>query len=239
MMSGEGTGRAATSIGAEPPVSPVAGVAVDTADAATPAAPATSTSPGILFIFSAPSGAGKDTVIQHLKNEHFALHYAITCTTRPMRHYESEGNPYYFLTSDEFADLRERGELLEHAHVHGYDYGVPRGPVRAALARGEDVLLKIDVQGARTVKNDQPDAVLIYLLPPSAEESIERMRQRNTETEAELATRIRNIERELNSRSNFDYIVENPRGQVERAVAKVKAIVIAERCRVTRRRFAI
>ncbi len=194
---------------------------------------------GILFIFSAPSGAGKDTVIQALKNEGFDVHYAITCTTRPRRPNEIEGVHYRFVSMAEFERLRDSGELLEHAFVHGNWYGVPREPIRRALQAGKDVLLKIDVQGARTVKAAVPDSVLIFLLPPSVEESIERMRQRRTETEDELQRRIESMAMELNSLPFYDYVVENPRGHVECAVEKVKAIIVAERCRVARRRFDI
>lgn len=201
--------------------------------------PAPPPATGILFIFSAPSGAGKDTVIQALKDQGFRLHYALTCTTRQRRSNEVEGIHYYFLTMDDFLRLRDEGELLEWAHVHGNFYGVPREPVRRALQRGEDVLLKIDVQGARTVKSLLPDAVLIFLQPPSAEESISRMRRRGTETEAELEQRIRNLKMELESLSNYDYVVPNPHGMVHCAVDKVKAIILAERCRVKRRQFDI
>lgn len=194
---------------------------------------------GILFIFSAPSGAGKDTVIQALKHEGLDLHFALTCTTRARRPNEIEGVHYYFKTLAEFERMRDAGELLEWSLVHGNFYGVPREPVRQALRRGQDVLLKIDVQGAEKVKREHPDAVLIFLLPPSAETSIEWMRRRGTETEAELQRRIQSMQSELSSLCNYDYVVVNPQGHVERAVEKVKAIIIAERCRVTRRRFNI
>jgi guanylate kinase len=205
-------------------------------EAAAPVAPPAT---GILFIFSAPSGAGKDTVIQALKDEGFDLHFAKTCTTRARRATEVDGVHYYFISMEEFSRLREAGELLEWAYVHGNYYGVPRDPVRRALRAGKDVLLKIDVQGAMTVKSALPDAVLIFLLPPSAEEAVSRMRERGTESEDEIQRRIESLEREFNSLDKYDYVVENPRGQVHRAVEKVKAIIIAERCRVKRRRFDI
>lgn len=210
-----------------------------TTDDQTPGAGDGDHATGILFIFSAPSGAGKDTVIQALKDQGFDIHHALTCTTRARRPNEVEGVHYYFISKDEFARMRDSGELLEWAEVHGNSYGVPREPVRRALRAGRDVLLKIDVQGAETVKSLYPDAVLIFLLPPSAEASIERMLERGTESGDELQRRIRNVQMELASMANYDYVVPNPQGRVHEAVEKVKAIIVAERCRVKRRRFDI
>ncbi len=186
----------------------------------------------LLIVLSGPSGAGKDAVIERLKAERYPLHYTVTATTRPIRKDEIPGVSYHFVSPEEFARLREGGELLEWANVHGFEYGTPLRQVREALAAGSDTLLKLDVQGAAKVKARVPEAVYIFLGPPSKEELVARLVGRGTESPEGLARRIRNADDELRAVDCYDYLVINRNGRLAEAVARVKAIVEAERHRV-------
>ncbi|MBI3967064.1 MAG: guanylate kinase [Chloroflexi bacterium] len=190
---------------------------------------------GVLFVISGPSGVGKDTVIAKLKEEHVPLHYTVTMTTRKRRPGEVDGVSYYFVERPEFEELQARGELLEAAVVHGELYGTPLRQVREALAKGRDVLLKIDVQGAATIKDKLPDAVFIFLAPGSQEDLVHRMAHRASESEAEFRLRLHNATGELSHLYLYDYVVVNRHGKLDEAVEKVKAIITAEGCRVDRR----
>lgn len=187
---------------------------------------------GRLFVLSGPSGVGKDSVIARLKAKGFPLHYAVTATTRPKRAHEENGVDYHFLSPAAFTRMRDQGDLLEWAEVHGNYYGTPRRQVRDALATCEDVLLKIDVQGAATIRRSVPGAVLIFLAPPSTEELVSRLNGRGTESADQLSLRLRNAEREMADLPNYDYVVINRHGRLEESVAQIEAIIIAERCRV-------
>ncbi len=186
----------------------------------------------LLFVLSGPSGVGKDAIISALKLEGYPLHFAVTATTRPRRPDETPGVSYSFVEPAEFARLRESGELLEWANVHGYEYGTPRRQVEEALGAGKDVLLKIDVQGAASVRERAPESVLIFVGPATRGELAERLAQRNTEADEYLQRRIRNAEAELRAAGSYDYVVINRQGQLAQAVSQVKAIIEAERLRV-------
>jgi guanylate kinase len=192
-------------------------------------------------IISGPSGVGKDTVIAALRRLRPAdhVHYVVTCTTRPRRAGEVEGVSYHFLAPEEFAALRDRGELLEWAEVHGHWYGTPRAEVARALAAGKDVILKIDVQGAATVKDRVPDALLIFLVPPSLEELFARLVARATESADELEVRQRNAALELARQGEYDYIVVNETGQVERTARRIAEIITVEKRKHPTRRIAL
>lgn len=194
---------------------------------------------GLLFVLSGPAGVGKDALISTLKAQGFPMHYTVTVTTRPPRPHEVEGVHYHFVAPEEFARLRDAGELLEWATVHGHFYGTPRAQVRAALAAGQNVLLKIDVQGAATVRRLVPTAILIFLSPPSMEVLRERIAQRGTEDAAELAVRLRTAEAEMAQLADYDYLVINHTGCLAAAAAQVRAIVVAESCRVLPRRATV
>lgn len=200
---------------------------------------ATPASGGLLFVLSGPSGVGKDTLITALKAQGLPLHHAVTVTTRLRRAHEIEGQHYYFVSRETFAALRERGDLLEWAEVHGNLYGTPRAQVAEALAAGRNVLLKIDVQGAATVRRLMPEAILIFLAPPSAEALRTRMARRGTEDAGEAAVRLRTAEAELAQLSGYDYLVVNQSGRLDLAVEQVKAIVVAESCRIPSCRAAV
>jgi guanylate kinase len=195
----------------------------------------------LLVIISGPSGVGKDTIIDALRARARLpeYHYVVTCTTRRPRPGEVPGVSYQFLTHDEFHALDEAGELLESADVHGNHYGTPRREVADALAAGHDVILKIDVQGAARVKARVPDALLVFIVPPSLEALFQRLRSRATETADELEIRQRNAAIELARQGDYDQVVVNEDDQVDRTAAEIEAIIEQEKRRNPDRRIRI
>ncbi|GIW20240.1 MAG: guanylate kinase [Chloroflexota bacterium] len=195
----------------------------------------------LLVIISGPSGVGKDTIIAALRERHPTpdYHYVVTCTTRAPRPGEIPGVSYHFLSPAEFAALREAGGLLEANEVHGNWYGTPRAEVARALAAGRDVILKIDVQGAAVVKERVPDALLVFVVPPSLEELFQRLRSRATESVDELELRQRNAALELARKDDYDYVVVNETGQVERTAAMIDEIVRIEKRKHPTRRIRV
>ena len=194
--------------------------------------PTVAGAPGaMLVIVSGPSGVGKDTVIAALRllPADAPRHFVVTCTTRPRRPYEIDGEHYHFLDQSAFEALRDQGGFLESNLVHGYWYGTPRAEVREALLAGHDVILKIDVQGAAVVKQKVPEALLVFLVPPSLEDLFSRLRSRATETADELDIRQRNAALELARQEDYDHVVLNETGRVEHTAARVDAIVAAEK----------
>lgn len=185
----------------------------------------------MLVIVSGPSGVGKDSVIEALRREPRDpdYHYVVTCTTRPRRRYEVDGVHYHFLEPAEFARLRDAGELLEANEVHGNWYGTPRADVRDALRQGHDVILKIDVQGAAMVKQTVPEALLIFLVPPSLEDLFGRLQARATESADELDVRQRNAALELARQEDYDHVVVNETGQIERTARRIHEIILDEK----------
>ncbi|MFN8630389.1 MAG: guanylate kinase [Chloroflexota bacterium] len=194
-----------------------------------------------LVIISGPSGVGKDTIIDALRERPRDpdYHYVVTRTTRQPRPGEVPGVSYQFLTVEEFEALREAGELLEYAEVHGNWYGTPRHEVADALAEGHDVILKIDVQGASAVKQRAPDALLVFIVPPSLEELFQRLRSRATETADELEIRQRNAALELARTGDYDRVVVNETNQQARTAAEIEAIIEQEKRRNGDRRVKI
>lgn len=195
----------------------------------------------MLVIISGPSGVGKDTIIDVLRarpgdRDH---HYIVTCTTRAARPGEVDGTSYRFLSREAFLALRDGGGLLEWAEVHGNWYGTPRDDVRAALAAGRDVVLKIDVQGAQAVKEAIGDALLVFLVPPTLETLFERLRSRATETADELEVRQRNAALELARQGDYDYVVVNETDAVERTAERIAQIITVERRKHPTRRVRI
>jgi guanylate kinase len=185
----------------------------------------------LLVIVSGPSGVGKDTVISQLcliptDPERY---FIVTCTTRPRREYEVDGVHYHFLEEAEFERRRADGGFLEANFVHGHWYGTPRDQVREALAAGRDAILKIDVQGAAVVKQKVPEALLVFLVPPSLEDLFSRLQTRATESADALDIRQRNAALELARQEDYDHVVPNETGQVARTVARVDEIIRAEK----------
>lgn len=187
---------------------------------------------GILFILSAPSGAGKTTLSRKLLDLTPDLRLSISYTTRSPRPGEVEGQDYHFISEDQFARLRAAGAFAEWAHVHDFFYGTARAPLDEALIHSQDFLLDIDVQGARQLKTLYAEAVSIFVLPPSWQELEGRLRRRGTDHEEVIARRLRRAREETGELCTYDYWLVND--QVDRAVALLQAIIRAERARVSR-----
>ncbi len=189
--------------------------------------PLSTTRGAMLVIISGPSGVGKDTIIDAMRRRPHdpAYHYVVTCTTRAPRTGELDGVDYHFLARDEFVERRAAGGFLEANEVHGNWYGTPRSQVSDALEAGHDVILKIDVQGAQVVKTKVPGALLIFLIPPSLQDLFDRLRSRATETADELELRQRNAAIELARQEDYDYVVTNETGQVERTAERIDEII--------------
>lgn len=170
-------------------------------------------------------------MLRHLLESGHPFSRVVTATTRPPRTREVEGVDYRFVAEATFHEWRQKGELLEWAQVYGNYYGVPREEVRRALRDGRDVLVRTDVQGAATIKGMVPEAVFIFLAPASLGELAQRLRRRNTESDADLTLRLDTARREIAFISEFDYVVVNPDGALDTTVQRVLAIVTAEKCR--------
>jgi guanylate kinase len=188
---------------------------------------------GILYIISAPSGSGKTTLVNELRQYVPNLEFSVSYTTRPPRGSEQDGREYHFITRGEFEAMIERNEFLEHAQVFGNYYGTTRSVLQQAKERGNSVLLDIDVQGERQVKQKMPDAVSIFVLPPSRAELESRLRKRslseNVHAEEVIRRRLDTARREIENYPNYDYILINDR--LEQSVDKLQAIVLGERIR--------
>ncbi len=193
----------------------------------------------LLVVLSGPSGVGKDTILAGLKSCDHPFHFVVTVNTRLRRPDEVEGQDYYFVTKERFAEMITRGELLEYAVVYGEYKGIPKQQVRDALASGKDVLMRLDVQGAATVRRLVPEAVLIFLTAPSEQELIERLQSRKTEPPDALQLRIATSREEMKRVSEFDYVVANHKGNPSRTVERVLAIIRAEHCRVHQRQVKL
>ena len=204
------------------------------------AVPVDRTTP-MLVIISGPSGVGKDTIIEALQRRgHLpAYHYVVTCTTRPRRPNEIDGVSYTFLSVPEFLALRDAGELLEANEVHGNWYGTPRTGVRDALARGQHAILKIDVQGAQVIKGRVPDALLIFVIPPSLETLFRHLTARRTESAEQLEIRQRNAAIELARKDDYNYVVVNEENHVDLTAERIEEIITDEERRGPRRQVTV
>jgi guanylate kinase len=186
----------------------------------------------LLIVISGPSGAGKDTVMQRMKERGLKFHFVTTATTRPRRPNEVDGKDYLFISAERFAKMIEADEFMEHALVYGDYKGVPREQVRKALASGHDVVMRLDVQGAETIRRLVPEALLIFITTDSEDELISRLQERSTETREALAIRIATTRQELKRADAFDYVIVNHDEQLDHTVDVVQAIIEAEHHRV-------
>jgi guanylate kinase len=186
----------------------------------------------LLVIISGPSGVGKDVTIRLMKEREYPFYFVVTATTRPQRSDEIDGVDYYFLSTPSFERMIAEDELLEHALVYGQYKGIPKDGVRKALASGRDVIMRIDVQGAATVRKLVPQAVTIFLTAESEEALIERLRRRRTEDEAQLRRRVETARAELRCANEFQYRVVNRECALDTTVEIVIAIMQAEKCRI-------
>ena len=195
--------------------------------------------PPLLIVISGPSGAGKDSVVQRMRERGFPFHFVVTATDRAPRPNEVHGQDYYFYTTAEFERMIDEDELLEHAWVYGQHKGIPKAHVREALASGHDVVMRVDVQGAETVKGMLPDAITIFLICESEKELVARLRARRTESEEALQKRLHTAHKEMACIPDFDYVVVNRHGALDDAVDDVIAIMRAEHCRSVPRRIQL
>lgn len=193
----------------------------------------------LMVVISGPSGVGKDTVVERMMARGLPFHFVVTATTREQRSGEVEGVDYFFLSNEEFERKIAAGEFIEHALVYGEHKGIPREQVRRALSSGMDVVLRVDVQGAKTLRGLYPEALLIYLVTQSEDELIERLKRRRTESAEKLQLRLETARQEFGYLDLFDYWVVNPENQVEAAVDIILAIVQAEHHRVNPRRIIL
>ena len=193
----------------------------------------------LLIVLSGFSGVGKDTVLARMKTLGYPLEYITTVTTRSQRAKERNNVDYHFVSAERFQKMITGNELLEWANVYGNWYGVPKQPVKQALDMGQDTIVKVDGQGAATIKKILPQALFIFLMPPSIEEVITRLKQRHTESSSDLALRIKTAEAEIKQLPLFDYVVINKQDELDQAVLEIKAITTAEKCRVSPREIAL
>jgi len=187
----------------------------------------------LLIVLSGPSGTGKDAILTRMKELDYPLEYITTVTTRRQRAEERNNVDYHFVSMERFQEMTSHNKLLEWANVYGNWYGVPKQPVKQALDKGQDIIVKVDIQGAATIKKILPQAVFIFLMPPSMEELITRLKQRHTESPFKLALRLKTAEEEIKQLPLFDYVVLNKQDEIDLAVSHIAAIITAEKCRVT------
>jgi guanylate kinase len=183
-----------------------------------------------LFVLSGPSGVGKGTVLDRLLEDFKLIEYSVSATTRKPRPGEISGQDYFFLAEEEFLQMIREDRFIEWARVHNNYYGTPGEFVEKTLKAGKDIILEIDIQGARQVKRNYPDAIFIFLIPPSLEELRNRIEKRGSEDEINKDLRLKNAEGEMKELASYDYIIVND--QLTETVNKLKAIIIAEKCRL-------
>ncbi|KAF9678068.1 hypothetical protein SADUNF_Sadunf08G0173500 [Salix dunnii] len=191
----------------------------------------------LVIVISGPSGVGKDAVIKKLRQVRENLHFVVTATSRPMREGEVDGKDYYFVSKEEFLSMVERNELLEYALVYGDYKGIPKKQIREFMAKGHDIVLRVDVQGAETLRKILGNsAVFIYLVAESELELVKRLIDRKTETSEALLVRIATAREEVKHVRDFDYVVVNGEGKLDSAVKLVESIIDAEKAKVWQRR---
>ncbi len=193
----------------------------------------------LLIVISGPSGVGKDSVILRMKERNLPFHFVVTATTRPIRPNEVNGVDYFFVSHDEFARMIEQDELIEYAYVYNDYKGIPKAQVRQALASGKDVIMRLDVQGAATIRKLCPEAILIFLTTNDEEELVKRLKERRTETPDELSLRIAMARQELKRLDEFDYVLVNRELQLDNTVDVILAIIQSEHHKVHHRKVTL
>ena len=190
--------------------------------------------PSLLVVLSGPSGVGKDAALAELRKLDRSWHFVVTATTRKIRSEEVHGADYIFLDEPTFLEMKERDEFVESAQVYGNWYGVPKSQITSPLEQGKDVILKIDVQGAATVKKIAPNALFIFMVPGTFEELRERLSQRMTESKADIELRLKAAANELDQGKDFDRQIVNSKDNLGQAVAEIDAIIAEEKVRTGR-----
>jgi len=192
-----------------------------------------------MAVISGPSGVGKDSVLRALKKSGLPIYHVVTANTRAPRSDEKEGVDYFFVSRDEFEKMISNDELIEYSHVYDDYKGVPKAQIRKAIESGNDVILRLDVQGAEKIKKMYPDAVLIFLTPANEEEWFQRLGGRRLSQEKDFATRIATVKDELIKARNFDYIVVNAQNQLQKTITTIEAIITAEHQKSKPRKISI
>lgn len=187
---------------------------------------------GNLIVLSGPSGAGKDSIIRELKNYYHNFWVSVSMTSRAPRGEEVEGIDYFFVSKEEFESHIKRNDFLEYAMYNGNYYGTPKSKINDFLIQGKDVILEIEIQGALKIKEEFPEAIFIFIMPPSMRELVNRLKKRNTENIDKIIERFKKAYQEINYYNNYNYVVVND--DLEEAVKKVWAILLSERLRVSR-----
>lgn len=193
----------------------------------------------LMIVISGPSGVGKDSILDELRIRSLPLCFVVTATSRPPREGEVEGLDYFFVSKARFEEMMAQDELLEYSIVYLEYKGVPKSQVRAALASGKDVVLRVDVQGARRLRSLYPEAVLIFIVPHDQEEWEQRLINRKTETAESLSVRIQTAREEMEQLGLFDYVVVNAEDRLQDAVDTIVAIIEAEHHRVEQRKILV
>ncbi len=193
----------------------------------------------LLVVISGPSGVGKDAVLKSLQNRQMPLHFVVTMTSRPPRSGEVEGVDYFFVSKEQFENLIEQDEFLEYATVYQDYKGIPKQQIRQAMESQKDVILRVDVQGAKTLRKLCPESVLIFLVPTNQKEWFDRLRNRKTETPESLALRLKTAAEELEHLPDFDYVVVNTQDRLEETVNTIVSIIEAEHHRVHPRKVTL
>ena len=183
----------------------------------------------ILIVLSGPSGVGKDAVLNHMKNNHMDYHFTVTVTTREKRPNEIEGIDYIFIEKPKFESLKENDDLLESAEVYGNFYGIPKSQVLDALSSGKDVIMKLDVQGAKTIKSLAPNALFVFLAAPTIESLRTRLEKRMTESPEALETRLNTAKMENTESKWFDHIIINEDDEIDKTVKELEEIIFKAR----------
>jgi len=193
----------------------------------------------LLIVISGPSGVGKDSVVSCMAERNLPFYFVVTATTRPPRKNETHGVDYFFYSKDQFAEMIDQDELLEYAIVYNDFKGIPKSQVREALASGKDVVMRLDVQGAATIRELCPEALLIFLTTESEDELERRLKCRKSEKVEGLKLRIATARQELRRVEEFDYVVINRDSKLDETVDSIEAIIHAEHCRVKHRKVTL
>lgn len=193
----------------------------------------------LLIILSGPSGVGKDAVLNRMKESDYPLHFITTVTTRTQRPNERDHLDYHFISPAEYRQMIADDQLLESANVYGNWYGVPRETVKQALDNGRDVIVKVDVRGAASIKKILPQAVVIFLAPPAMEDLHTRLKGRRTESPEDLDLRLETASQEMKRLPLFDYLVVNRWDEIDETVSAIKTIIAAEKCRIVSREVSL
>lgn len=193
----------------------------------------------LLLVLSGPSGVGKDTVLMRMRELGLPFHFVVTANSRPQRPGEIDGFDYHFVTTEQFEAMIAADELLEWARVYGHYRGIPKAEIRKAFASGRDVVLRVNVDGAATLKQIVPEAIFVFLAPGSLDELRQRLMLRRTDAPEEIVRRLALAEHELQQIPHFDYLVINHEDRLDQAVGQIRAIMVAEKQRVYPRRVQL